>query len=123
MEIYLKEESYRIIGACMEVHRELGCGFNEKVYQEALEIELSERKIPFEREVELLIFYKGYELNKRFVADYLCYGSIILELKALNQLANEHISQVLNYLKASDLKLGILINFGTTSLNYQRVLI
>ena len=118
-----KDESYKIIGACMEVHTTLGCGFLEPVYQEALEIELGKRKIPFVREEILNIFYKDILLKKEYVADFICYDKIIVEAKAINQLQSEHIAQILNYLKITEFKLGLLVNFGTTSLQYKRVVL
>ncbi len=105
----------------MEVHRTLGCGFVEPVYQEALAIELSKRNIPFEREKELTIEYKGNKLSKTFRADFICYDNIILELKATSDFADEHYAQIYSYLKASKMDLGILINFGKTSLEYERI--
>ena len=119
-ELIYEEESYRIIGACIEVHKELGSGFLEPVYQEALAVEFSKNKIPFEREKELNIFYKGIKLSKNYKADFICFNEIILEIKALSQLTSEHEAQILNYLKATHLKLGLLINFGQKSLKYKR---
>ncbi len=116
-----KEESYQIIGAAMEVHRELGCGFVEPVYQEALEKEFILRKIPYEREKELTINYKGALLTKTFRADFICYDKIILELKAVKEFSDEHHAQIYNYLRASRMGLGLLINFGTASIEFQRV--
>jgi len=116
-----KEESYKIIGAAMEVHRLLGCGFVEPVYQEALEKEFTLRGIPYEREKELGINYKGYTLMKTFRADFICYDKIILELKAVKEFTDEHYAQIYNYLRASGLDLGILINFGNASIEFQRV--
>lgn len=116
-----KNESFAIIGAAMEVHRTLGCGFVEPVYQEALAIELSKRNIPFEREKELTIEYKGNKLSKTFRADFICYDNIILELNATSDFADEHYAQIYSYLKASKIDLGILINFGKTSLEYERI--
>ena len=121
MDLLYKEEAYRIIGACMEVHRELGCGFLEPVYQEALEKELTIQKIPFNREVELPVYYKNEKLTKFYKADFLCFEKIIVELKALSDLTTQHESQVLNYLKATNLQLGLLINFGQKSLKYKRI--
>ena len=120
MLIY-KEESYKIIGACMEVHNTLGCGFLEAVYQEALAIEFEKRGIPYIREAELKIEYKGIILSKKYNADFICYDKIIVETKALSELASTHQSQVINYLNATKLKLGILVNFGEESLNYLRL--
>ena len=119
--ILFKEESYRIIGAAMEVHRVLGCGFVEAIYQEALEKEFALRNIPFEREKELSVNYKGNTLSKSFKADFICYKKIILELKAVKEFADEHYAQIYNYLRASGMDLGILINFGTASIEYERV--
>ena len=98
MELIYKEESYNIIGACMEVHRELGSGFLEVVYQEALELEFQKQNIPYEREKLLNIFYKGVKLSKFYSADFVCYDKIILETKAMNELSGGHESQVINYL-------------------------
>ena len=120
-KVLFKEESYKIIGAAMEVHRQLGCGFIEAVYQEALEKEFQLRGIPYEREKELNITYKGETLSKTFKADFVCYGKIIIELKSVRELMDEHFAQIYNYLRASSLDLGLLINFGEASLEYHRV--
>lgn len=122
MLIY-QQESYRIIGACMEVHTELGPGFLEPVYQEALAVVLTEKGVPFEREKELPIFFRGKALAKRYIADFVCFDTIIVELKALDCLAGEHEAQVLNYLKATRFKLGLLVNFGTASLQQKRLVL
>lgn len=122
-EYPFKEECYQIIGACMEVHNELGCGFFEPVYQEALSIEFSEQNIPFIKEKVLDVYYKENLLDKKYVADFLCYGEVILELKAIDDLHPVHIAQVLNYLKATGKKIGLLVNFGTTKLQYKRVIL
>ena len=106
-----KEESYNIRGAMMAVHRELGSGFLERVYQDALEYEFRERGIPYEREKKIQIMYKGKPLGEPYRADFVCYGKIIVELKAVNTLEDTHYAQVLNYLKATKMKLGILVNF------------
>lgn len=116
-----KEESNKIIRAAMEVHRLLGCGFVEPVYQEALEKEFVIRGIPYEREKELTICYKGSTLTKTFRADFVCYNKIILELKVAREFSDEHYAQLYNYLRASGLDLGILMNFGNASLEYERV--
>ena len=118
-----QKETYEIIGACLEVHKILGCGFLEAVYQEALEIEFKRRGIPYEREKELPINYKGVELKKKYYPDFVCYNEIIVELKALSQLTGEHLSQVLNYLKATPFELGFIFNFGEKSLKYKRVIL
>jgi GxxExxY protein len=123
MEILYKEECFRIIGACMEVHKTLGSGFLEAVYQEALIIEMQEQDIPFEKEKILKILYKEKQLDKVYVADFICFDSIILELKALSTLTPQNEAQVLNYLKATGIKLGLLINFGEPSLKYKRLLL
>ncbi len=119
--LLFKEESYKIIGAAMEVHRLLGCGFVEPVYQEALEKEFTLRGIPFEREKELNINYKGSALLKTFRVDFICFDKIILELKAVKEFTDEHYAQIYNYLRASRMDLGILINFGLSSIEFQRV--
>ncbi|MBT3209226.1 MAG: GxxExxY protein [Bacteroidetes bacterium] len=121
-KLIYKEEAYKIIGCAIEVHKELGCGFLEAVYQEALEIEFYKKQIPFVREKRLLINYKGIQLKKEYIADFICYNQIIVEIKALTTLKPEHQSQVLNYLKATGNKLGLLINFGSQSLQYKRMI-
>ena len=122
-DLLYKDECYKIVGACMEVHSNLGCGFLEPVYQEALALELQQRGIPFEREKEFEIKYKGFVIPKTYKVDFLCYEHIIVELKALSQLTSDHIAQVLNYLKASQLKLGLLVNFGISSLQHERIIL
>jgi GxxExxY protein len=121
MELIYKEEVYEIIGAAMAVHKELGCGFLEAVYQEALELEFQSLKIPYQKEAKLNIYYKKKLLNKYYEADFICYDKIIVELKALSSLTSDHESQLLNYLKAAKLKVGLLINFGKQSLEYKRM--
>ena len=116
----MDDQTYQIIGAALEVHKELGCGFLEPVYQEALELELSDREIPFSAQVEIPVFYKGRKLRATYRADVLCYDSVILELKALGKVGDVEIAQVLNYLKAGRQQRGLLINFGTRSLQHQR---
>ena len=120
-KIYCKEESGKILKACFEVHNELGNGFLEPVYQEALELELKNQKIPYEREKLLPIVYKGHVLNKEYYADFVCYDSVVVELKAVSVLAKAHRAQVLNYLKAADKKVGLLVNFGCNSLKWERI--
>ncbi len=112
-ELLLKDEVYAIIGAAMEVHNVLGPGFLEAVYHEAMEIELQERGIPFESHEKLRILYKGHRLEKEYEADMVCYGQIVVELKALDRIASREEAQLLNYLKATDLRVGLLINFGS----------
>ena len=104
----------------MEVHRTLGRGFLEAVYHEALGIEFASKKIPFKSEVELPVYYKDDTLFTSYRADYVCYDDIIVELKALNQLSGKEESQIINYLKATKLEIGLLLNFGTPSLEYKR---
>ncbi len=120
MELLYKEEVYSIIGAAMEVHSVLGCGFLEAVYQEALAMEMTDINIPFEQEKLIQINYKESVLKKYYQADFVCYNKILLELKALSAITTEHESQILNYLKATNIKLGLLINFGEKSLVYER---
>ena len=122
-DILYKEECYKIIGACMEVHKELGPGFLEPVYQEALSLEFYIQGIQFEKEKDIRIVYKGKTLDKWYKADFLCFDKIIVELKALSELSNDHISQLLNYLKATKLRVGLLVNFGSPSLVYKRLIL
>ena len=120
MELIKKEEVYRIVGAAMEVHNTLGCGFLEAVYQEALALEFQACNIPYEREKQLKIFYKGHELSKYYYADFVCFDSIIVETKAVSMFTNDHAAQIINYLKATGKEVGLLINFGTKSLEHKR---
>ena len=113
-------ETYAIIGAAMKVHSELKSGFLEAVYQDALEVEFKKQGIVYEREKKLPIFYSGVELDSYYKADFVCYNSIIVELKALTKLSGTEESQIINYLKASGLKKGLLLNFGAKSLFYKR---
>ena len=106
----------------MTVHRKLGCGFLEAVYQEALEIEFEKQHIPFQREVPLAISYDGKILKKQYVADFTCCDKIIVEIKAVKEFDSIHEAQVFNYLKATGYKLGLLVNFGDTSLEYKRII-
>jgi len=121
-ELLFKEESYKIIGACFEVHKILGHGFKEAVYKDALEFEFIRSGIPFVREKPYTIVYKEQKLKHFFIADFVVYDTIILEIKVGNYIGEPYIKQTLNYLKASGLRLGIVINFGASSLNYQRVI-
>jgi GxxExxY protein len=113
-------QTHAIIGAAMEVHRQLGPGFLEAVYQEAMAIELADRAISFVREAELPVFYKGRRLNCSYRADFVCYESVIVELKALQALTGVETSQLLNYLKATRLERGLLLTFGCPSLEFKR---
>lgn len=122
MSMLYRDLSYKVVGAAMAVHNELGCGFMEKVYQEALAIELSERNIPYEREKLIKILYHGQVLQCPYIADFIVDGKIILELKALSDMNIGLVkAQLLNYLKATHLSLGIILNFGVTSLFVERV--
>jgi len=121
MDLLYKEETYKIIGAAMEVHRTLGCGFLEAVYQEALAIEFEKQNIPFRQEKKIQIQYKDQTLSKYYEADFICYDKIIVETKAIKEIVGIHEAQIINYLKATELKIGLLINFGTESLEHKRL--
>ncbi|MDR0870974.1 MAG: GxxExxY protein [Planctomycetaceae bacterium] len=111
-EIIFKEECYAIQGAAFEVYREIGCGFAEQVYQECFAREMCAQHIPFESQKELRLQYKGEWIDKTYRADFVCYNTIIVEIKAVSDVAPEHKAQVLNYLRMSETRLGLLINFG-----------
>lgn len=113
-------QTYAIIGAAMEVHRRMGPGFLEVVYQEALEREMAEQGVPFCREMEIPVYYKGRRLACLFRADFVCYDSVIVELKAIKALTNIEYAQLLNYLKATRAERGLLLNFGSSSLEFKR---
>ncbi len=113
-------ETFAIIGAAMEVHRELGYGFLEAVYQEALAIELATRKISFQREVPLSVNYKGQKLACSYRADFVCYENVLVELKAISQLTGADEAQVINEMKATGMQRALLFNFGAPSLEYKR---
>jgi GxxExxY protein len=122
-DLVLKDEVFAVIGAAMDVHRALGTGFLESVYAEALERELEARNIPFEREVSLQILYRGKPLSKRFQADLVVGGALIVELKAVGKLGLVERAQVVNYLKATGLHVGLLINFGShPKLEWERII-
>jgi GxxExxY protein len=120
-ELILKDEVFAIVGAAMEVHNVLGCGFLEPVYQEALEIELSKREVPYTPQKQLPIYYKGHRLKRAYVPDYMAFEKIVIEIKAISNISSLEESQLLNYLKASNLKVGLLINFGANSLQWKRM--
>ncbi len=123
MELYKQEENYKIVGLCMEVHRILGSGLLEIVYKDALEIEFRKNNIPFEREKEFLIDYKGNILPHKFYADFIVYDEIILEIKSVKEIGNEHIAQTLNYMRLADSQLGIIVNFQNKSLTHKRLVL
>lgn len=112
-ELILKEEVYQVIGAAMDVYYRLGRGFLEPVYQEAMEIELGRREIPFVAQQRLTIEYKGQTLKKEYIADFICFGQIIVELKVSEGLTGREVAQIINYLKATGMHVGLLINFGS----------
>ena len=118
-----KDETYKIIGICMEVHNQLGKGFNEVVYGDALEIEFIDNNIKYSKEQKYNISYKGNILPHKYKADFIINDKIVLEIKAIQCLTSSHVKQTLNYLAVSKLKLGLLINFGEDSLKYQRVIL
>lgn len=119
--IILKDESYKIIGLCMEIHRALGAGFKEIVYKDALELEFRTNNIPYRRERKFIIEYKGQVLPHSYTADFIVFDSIILEVKATSIIINRFVKQTINYLKVSNLQLGIIANFGQNSFTSQRV--
>ncbi|MEP6676682.1 MAG: GxxExxY protein [Ferruginibacter sp.] len=121
INLLLKEPSYELVGICMEIHRELGMGFKETIYKDALEYEFRKHKIKFERERKFEILYKGFVLPHSYAADFIVHDSIILEVKATSLTTNNFVKQTINYLKASDLQLGIIANFGQASFTSQRV--
>ncbi|MCA9212478.1 MAG: GxxExxY protein [Planctomycetales bacterium] len=112
MELLYKEKCYKIMGACFEVYKEKGCGFVEPVYQECLSLELTMQAIPFAEQMELALDYKGQRLKQVYKPDFICFDKIIVEIKAVSKLTDEHRAQVHNYLKATGNKLGLLVNFG-----------
>ena len=122
VEVVLKEESYKIVGACFEVYNAMGCGFLEAVYQECLSIEFSNQAIPFKAQVPLELSYKDQLLQQKYIPDFICFDKVILEIKALKDLCDEHRAQVHNYLKATGYRLGLLVNFGQhAKLQYERI--
>ena len=124
MNIIHRLESYELMGACFEVYKDKGSGFLEAVYQECLEIELATRKVHFKPQPQLALTYKGQALKTKYIPDFLCYDKIIVELKAVSALADEHRAQVQNYLRAAKLRLGLLVNFGHyPKLEYERVVL
>lgn len=122
-ELLYRDETHRFIGMCMEIHRELGKGHDEVIYKDALVVELSRAAIPFNREKKYEITYKGVLLPHHYFADFVVWDKIIFEAKAVEKLAESHIKQVLNYLAASKLRVGLLVNFGVDSLEWKRVIL
>ncbi len=121
MGLYREEETFKIIGVCMEVHRNLGPGLLEVVYKDALEIEFKANNLPFEREKEFSIEYKGVILPHKFYADFIVNEDIVLEVKAVKEFSGEHTAQVLNYMKLSESEIGLLVNFQNKSLQHKRL--
>jgi GxxExxY protein len=121
MALYREDETFKIIGLCMEVHRNLGPGLLEIIYKDALEIELKENNIPFEREKEFTIKYKNNILPHKFYADFIVNEEIVLEIKAIKEFSNEHVAQSLNYMKLANSEIGLLVNFQKKSLEYKRL--
>ena len=119
---YKKDENYAIVGLCMEVHRLLGCGLLEIVYKDALEIEFRNHNIPYQREREFSIEYKGIILPHKFYADFIVYDDIILEVKSVKEISNDHLAQTLNYMKLADTQIGIIANFQNKSLVHKRLI-
>lgn len=122
-DLIYKEESYQIIGKCMEVHNNLGPGFLEIVYKDALELEFKKSGITYEREKEYPVNYKGVILPHKFYADFVVFDKIILEVKGVSGIADEFVAQAINYLKVSNNKLALIVNFGELRLNYKRVVL
>jgi len=118
-----KEESYKIIGTCMEIHNNLGAGFLEIVYKDALEYEFRKAGIPYEREKEYTVNYKNVILPHKFYADFVVFDKIILEVKAVSGIADEFVAQAINYLKVSQNQLALIVNFGELKLNFKRIVL
>lgn len=124
MNLIFKEETYRTIGACLNVYKDKGHGFVEPIYQECLEIELGYQGIPYDTQMEIHLDYRGQRLRHIYIPDITCYGKIIVELKAVKLLTDEHRAQVLNYLKATEIQLGLLVNFGHyPGLQWERIVL
>lgn len=119
----LKDETYQIIGTCMEVHNQLGAGFLEIVYKDALEYEFRNTEILFEREKEYAVNYKGIILPHKFYADFVVFDKVILEVKGIKAIADEHVAQAINYLKVSDNRIALIVNFGELKLSYKRLIL
>jgi GxxExxY protein len=123
-DIIYREESYKILGACFEVYKEMGCGFLESVYQECLEIEFELQGLSFESQAQLSLAYKGKQLKRKYIPDFALLNKIILEIKAVKEVTDEHRAQVYNYLRATGYRLGLLVNFGHhPGVQYERIVI
>ena len=122
-ELLYREETHRLIGLCMEIHRELGKGHDEVIYKDALVVELSRAGVPFDREMKYEVAYKGVILPHHYRADFVVWDKILFEAKAVEKLTDSHVKQVLNYLAASKLRVGLLVNFGGDSLEWKRVIL
>lgn len=123
-DLIYPEECYKVVGACFEVYKEKGCGFLESVFQECLELELGLQGVPYDAQRALRLEYKGQPLRQGFVADFVCFDKIIVELKAVSHLVDEHRAQVLNYLNATGFRLGLLVNFGHhPKLEWERIVL
>ena len=123
-ELIYRDECYKIVGACFEVYKDKGCGFLESVYQECLNLEFGLQQIPFKAQVPLPLSYKSVPLTQRYSADFVCYEKVIVELKAVSAIADEHRAQVLNYLNATGYRLGMLMNFGHfPKLQWERIVL
>lgn len=122
-ELFYREETHKLIGFCMEIHRELSKGYDEVIYKDALVVDLNREKIPFSRENKYEVQYKGVILPHSYRADFVIWNKILFEAKAVDQLTEAHVKQVLNYLAAAKLRLGLLVNFGSDSLEWKRVIL
>jgi GxxExxY protein len=122
-ELIYKEEAFKLVGLCLEIHRELGQGYDEVIYKDALAVELARAGIPFSRERKFEVSYKGVVLPHSYFADFVIWDKILFEAKACENLADAHVKQVLNYLATSKLQLGLLVNFGSSSLEWKRVVL
>ena len=121
-KLLFEDESFSIIGTCIAIHKRLGAGFIEAVYHEILQKELTKRNIPFEKDKKLQLYYDGVALDKHFVADFVCYDKIIIQIKSVNYINEEAIKQTVNYLKATNFQLGLLVNFGESRLKWKRLI-
>ena len=118
-----KEDSFKVIGICMEIHSLLGMGLKEMNYKDAMEIEFNEQEVPYEREVKFDVMYKGFQLPHPYYADFVLFDSFVVEVKSVTSIAEVHVAQTISYLSISKLKLGIIINFGERSLKWKRVIL